>query len=55
MIDQEDQPDELETNEDFADEQSLVARMVNLIQAESADQQFIVSYAIILMWCFAFF
>uniref|UniRef100_F1KWT9 Vacuolar protein sorting-associated protein 35 n=1 Tax=Ascaris suum TaxID=6253 RepID=F1KWT9_ASCSU len=41
VIDQEDQPDELETNEDFADEQSLVARMVNLIQAESADQQFI--------------
>ncbi|KHN79252.1 Vacuolar protein sorting-associated protein 35 [Toxocara canis] len=41
VVDQEDQPDELETNEDFADEQSLVARMVNLIQAESADQQFI--------------
>lgn len=43
LVDQDDQPDDLEKNEEFADEQSLVARLVNLIHAETADQQFIVS------------
>ncbi|VDN52725.1 unnamed protein product [Dracunculus medinensis] len=41
LVDQDDQPDDLEKNEEFADEQSLVARLVNLIHAETADQQFI--------------
>lgn len=43
LVDQDDQPDDLETNEDFAEEQSLVARFVNLIRAATNDQQFLVS------------
>ncbi|VDN42721.1 unnamed protein product, partial [Gongylonema pulchrum] len=37
LVDQEDQPNDLETNEDFVDEQILVARLVNLIHAPSTD------------------
>lgn len=42
ILDQPDQPDDLATNEDFAEEQTLVARLINLMQAETADQQFLV-------------
>uniref|UniRef100_A0A0N5AF59 Vacuolar protein sorting-associated protein 35 n=1 Tax=Syphacia muris TaxID=451379 RepID=A0A0N5AF59_9BILA len=41
LVDQDDQPEGLEKTEDFAEEQTLVARIVNLIHAETADQQFI--------------
>lgn len=47
LVDQEDQPDDLETNEDFADEQTLVARFVNLIHAPTTDQQFLVGLCIL--------
>ena len=43
LVDQDDQPENLEKNEDFAEEQTLVARTVSLIQAETADQQFVVN------------
>lgn len=46
LVDQEDQPDDLETNEDFADEQTLVARFVNLIHAPTTDQQFLIVSAV---------
>uniref|UniRef100_A0A915PJP0 Glucuronosyltransferase n=1 Tax=Setaria digitata TaxID=48799 RepID=A0A915PJP0_9BILA len=42
LVDQEDQPDDLGTNEDFADEQALVSRFVNLIHAPTTDQQFLI-------------
>uniref|UniRef100_A0A183DD15 DUF2013 domain-containing protein n=1 Tax=Gongylonema pulchrum TaxID=637853 RepID=A0A183DD15_9BILA len=37
LVDQEDQPNDLENSEDFVDEQILVARLVNLIHAPSTD------------------
>lgn len=43
LVDQEDQPDDLQMNEDFAEEQALVARFVNLIHAPTTDQQFLVN------------
>lgn len=44
LVDQEDQPDDLGMNEDFADEQALVSRFVNLIHAPTTDQQFLVYF-----------
>ncbi|MFH4978681.1 hypothetical protein AB6A40_005390 [Gnathostoma spinigerum] len=41
MQDQEDQPENVESSDDFSEEQSLVARIVSLIQADSCDQQFL--------------
>ncbi|CAG9531283.1 unnamed protein product [Cercopithifilaria johnstoni] len=46
LVDQEDQPDDLGMNEDFADEQSLVSRFVNLIHAPTTDQQFLIISAV---------
>lgn len=41
--DQVDQPDEEEDPEDFLEEQVLVGRFANLMVADSADQQYLVS------------
>uniref|UniRef100_A0A914DM28 Vacuolar protein sorting-associated protein 35 n=1 Tax=Acrobeloides nanus TaxID=290746 RepID=A0A914DM28_9BILA len=40
LIDQPDQPQELESSEDFQEEQNLVARLVNLVYNENLDQHF---------------
>ncbi|KIH48239.1 hypothetical protein ANCDUO_21694, partial [Ancylostoma duodenale] len=41
LVDQQDQPSNATENEDFEDEQHLVARLVHLIQADSPDEQFL--------------
>ncbi|MCP9261802.1 Vacuolar protein sorting-associated protein 35 [Dirofilaria immitis] len=46
LVDQEDQPDDLRMNEEFADEQALVSRFVNLIHAPTTDQQFLIISAV---------
>ncbi|VBB32576.1 unnamed protein product [Acanthocheilonema viteae] len=46
LVDQEDQPEDLGMNEDFADEQALVSRFVNLIHAPTTDQQFLIISAV---------
>uniref|UniRef100_A0A183I332 Vacuolar protein sorting-associated protein 35 n=1 Tax=Onchocerca flexuosa TaxID=387005 RepID=A0A183I332_9BILA len=46
LVDQEDQPDDLRMSEDFADEQALVSRFVNLIHAPTTDQQFLIISAV---------
>ncbi|VDN02550.1 unnamed protein product [Thelazia callipaeda] len=46
LVDQEDQPDAIETNDDFIDEQTLVARFVNLIRAPTTNQQFTIISAV---------
>uniref|UniRef100_A0A8R1XNJ2 Vacuolar protein sorting-associated protein 35 n=1 Tax=Onchocerca volvulus TaxID=6282 RepID=A0A8R1XNJ2_ONCVO len=46
LVDQEDQPDDLRMNEDFADEQALVSRFVNLVHAPTTDQQFLIISAV---------
>lgn len=40
--DQTDQPAEEDDPEDFAEEQGLMGRFINLLQTESPDQQFLV-------------
>jgi hypothetical protein len=40
VVDQEDQPKELEDNEDFIEEQNQVARLVHLICNDDADLHF---------------
>lgn len=39
---QSDQPSDLEADEDFVEEQILMGRMVHLLQADTADQQYLV-------------
>lgn len=46
LIDQPDQPQELESSEDFQEEQNLVARLVNLVYNENLDQHFRVCFFI---------
>ncbi len=43
VADQEDSPQDAPLGEDFRDQQNLVARLVSLMQAENADQQYLVS------------
>ena len=45
--DQSDQPDVIEDTEDFSDEQGLVARFIQHLEAENADQQYIVNISAI--------
>ena len=42
VSDQNDQPAEEEDPEDFAEEQGMMGRLVQLLQAEDADQQYLV-------------
>ena len=44
--DQTDQPTEQPDPEDFAEEQWVMGRLVHLLKAESADQQYLVSHQI---------
>lgn len=46
VSDQSDQPAEEEDPEDFAEEQGMMGRLVQLLQAEDADQQYLVR-----LWC----
>ena len=47
VSDQSDQPIEEEDPEDFAEEQGMMGRLVQLLQADDADQQYLVS-----LFCF---
>ena len=42
VCDQSDQPTEEEDPEDFAEEQGLMGRFINLLQSDDADQQYLV-------------
>ena len=42
VSDQSDQPAEEEDPEDFAEEQGMMGRIVQLLQADDADQQYLV-------------
>jgi vacuolar protein sorting-associated protein 35 len=44
IVDPSDKPDDYEQdNEDFVEEQTLIARLIHLMYSESLDQQFLVS------------
>eukprot|EP00795_Rhopilema_esculentum_P001572 gene1572-16023_t len=42
IMDQDDQPSEVEDPEDFAEEQSLMGRFINLLYSENSDQQYLI-------------
>lgn len=44
IVDQEDQPKELEDNEEFDEQQNLVARLVHRFQNDNVDAHFRVSF-----------
>ncbi|XP_015750716.1 PREDICTED: vacuolar protein sorting-associated protein 35-like [Acropora digitifera] len=48
VCDQEDQPSEPDDPEDFVDEQSLVGKFVTLLQGDTPDQQYLVSFIALL-------
>ena len=49
VADQNDQPGEEEDPEDFAEEQGMMGRLVQLLQADDADQQYLVRT---ILWSF---